>query len=423
MADPAMSVAAAGTDAASVRACTPRILFFGQFGCGNLGNEGSLAAMLDALRARMPAARFAALGVDPGAVAREHRIEAIAIGGGRPASALASGLDRLLLGVPHRLGNWVHALRQLRRFDLMIIPGTGILDDFSTGPWGVPYSLWRWSVCARLTGTGIAMVSIGAGPIVHPLSRVFMKAAARLAAYRSFRDRQSRDYMLGIGFDAAQDPVCPDLAFGQAAPPPADPRPSSGRLIVVLGVMTYLGWANRETQGSGIYGRYIATLARFVDWLLAQGHDVRLVTGETADERAVGDLLVAIGGGAVPAPGGSVSWTPVHDLAEVSGRMRDADIVVATRFHNVICALRVGVPVLALGYAGKHDALLGEMGLGAFQQHVEKIDLDRLKAQFTELAGRRETLRGAIRSKVAQYRAELTAQEETLSARFFPDAR
>src|SRR3712207_8323203 len=39
----------------------------------------------------------------------------------------------------------------------------------------------------------------------------------------------------------------------------------------------------------------------------------------------------------------------------------------------------------SLGYARKNDVLLADMGLDAFCQHVEELDLDRLKAQFAAL--------------------------------------
>ena len=73
---------------------------------------------------------------------------------------------------------------------------------------------------------------------------------------------------------------------------------------------------------------------------------------------------------------------PAASLRDVMEQIAETDLVVATRFHNVVCALKLARPTVSLGYARKNDVLLAEMGLGAFCQHVEAIDLDLLKTQF-----------------------------------------
>ncbi|OEV22976.1 hypothetical protein AN219_26650, partial [Streptomyces nanshensis] len=53
-------------------------------------------------------------------------------------------------------------------------------------------------------------------------------------------------------------------------------------------------------------------------------------------------------------------------LAELTAEAAAADTVVATRYHNLVCALKAGTPALALSYAAKSDALMARMGLGAY---------------------------------------------------------
>ena len=224
----------------------------------------------------------------------------------------------------------MHAVRQTRRLDLLLIPGTGILDDFSTGPWGVPYALFRWCLAARLQGARIAFVSIGAGPIRHPLSRWFMKSAARLAHYRSYRDEISRDYMRSIGFPVGVDPVYPDIAF--LLPEPAAPQRVSDRAAatVGVGVMAYYGWSNDQREGQSIYDAYVAKMAGFVCWLLERGHPVRLLMGEIADDRAVQDVLRLV---ALAKPDLAEGWLlaePAASLRDVMKQIAETDLVVAT---------------------------------------------------------------------------------------------
>ena len=55
-----------------------------------------------------------------------------------------------------------------------------------------------------------------------------------------------------------------------------------------------------------------------------------------------------------------------QSLTEVMQQISETELLVATRFHNVVCGLMMGRPVISLSYARKNDVLLADMGLGAF---------------------------------------------------------
>ncbi len=67
--------------------------------------------------------------------------------------------------------------------------------------------------------------------------------------------------------------------------------------------------------------------------------------------------------------------------------MGRAEVVVASRYHNVIAALRVGVPVVSLGYAGKNAVLLERFGLDGLDQPIDSFDPDLLARQVTRARG------------------------------------
>ena len=260
------SVASAGTPFGRVRSRTTthearkgvkpkRIGLFGLFGSGNSGNDGSLEAMLRFLRQVRPDAQItcvcSAQRDAPDRVARTLQVACVPFGIPLPESGLLGILDRVSLTLPRRVASLVQAIARARKLDALIVPGTGILDDFGLVPYGIPLTLYTWCLAARLCGARIAFVSIGAGPIHHPLSRWLMKSAVAMAHYRSYRDTVSKAFMDSIGFDARGDPVYPDIAFKLPAPQtPCQPRPD-GRLIVGVGVMTYLGWRNDPIAGRG----------------------------------------------------------------------------------------------------------------------------------------------------------------------------
>ena len=63
----------------------------------------------------------------------------------------------------------------------------------------------------------------------------------------------------------------------------------------------------------------------------------------------------------------------------------ETELIVATRFHNIVAALSAGRPAISIGYAEKNDALLEQVGLGAFCQWIEGLDTSRLIADFQTL--------------------------------------
>ncbi len=66
--------------------------------------------------------------------------------------------------------------------------------------------------------------------------------------------------------------------------------------------------------------------------------------------------------------------------------MAPARIVVATRYHNVLCALKLAKPTLSTGYAAKNVVLMTDMGLSEYCQFVNALDVSRLIEQFKELS-------------------------------------
>jgi len=91
-----------------------------------------------------------------------------------------------------------------------------------------------------------------------------------------------------------------------------------------------------------------------------------------------------------------VSAAETASLADLMKETAAAGTVVATRYHNLICALRVGTPTLALSYATKTEALMARMGLGAFCHPAREVDAERLLEQFRELEKRAPQLRRTL---------------------------
>jgi polysaccharide pyruvyl transferase WcaK-like protein len=400
-------------------ATQPKLIgLFGMFGTGNIGNDGSLESMVRLLRRVAPEERLLCICGNPAAVTRAFGLEAVAIYH-QPGRVPESRAAALLLRVVGRATLWLHAARQLRRLKVLIVPGMGVLDDFSVSPLGLgwPHDILSWWLLGRLMGVKVVLASIGAGPIRHPVSRWLMKAAARAAHCRSYRDTVSKAFMESIGFDARHDPIYPDIAFRLPAPPSTRPPVAEGQpLTIGIGVMTYCGWRNDAKRGAQIYAAYLGKMTDFAVWLLDRGHVVRVLMGDQADRRAVDDLIRAVRSRRPDRAEASVVFTPAETLHDVMQQIADTDLVVATRYHNVVCALRVGKATISIGYAKKNDVLLAEMGLADYCQDIERLDVTRLEIQTLRLIAERPALEGRIRQAGARFQNSLREQEDLIAS-------
>ncbi|WBP85454.1 polysaccharide pyruvyl transferase family protein [Kitasatospora cathayae] len=388
-----------------------RVGVFGLLGSGNLGNDGSLEAVLGYLRAEHPEAAVDALCGGPEFVTARYRIPATRLHWYRGEYRTASRAGAILGKGLGKLVDVVRTAAWVRRHDVVIVPGMGVLEaTLPLRPWGFPYALFLLCASGRLVGTRVALVGVGAAPIRDRATRALVRWSARLAAYRSYRDTMSRDAMRAMGVDTARDEVHPDLAF--SLPTPAAPDPSPGRVCV--GVMDFHGGNDDRARAGQIHRRYLDGTTRFVRTLVEDGRQVRLLTGDGADAAVVTAIIEAVGSPLVTA-------SDAASLTELMAETAAADSVVATRYHNLICALKSGTPTLALSYAAKSDALMDRMGLGAYCHPAREVDPDRLLEQFRELEKRSAELRQTLAERNLAVARRLDQQFTALTAALFPN--
>ncbi|CAM5345910.1 hypothetical protein STANM309S_02180 [Streptomyces tanashiensis] len=267
-----------------------------------------------------------------------------------------------------------------------------------------------------IVGVGAVGVIRGAelllGPISERATRTLVPGwSARLAAYRSYRDGLSRDAMRAMGVDTARDEVHPDLAF---RPPRSSPElPAGPPGPVCVGVMDFHGGNDDRARAEEIHRRYLDGTTRFVRALVEDGRPVRLLTGDACDAAVVAAILDAVDSPLVTA-------AEAASLADLMKETAAADAVVATRYHNLVCALKVGTPTLALSYAAKSDALMAQMGLATYCHPAREVDADRLLEQFRGLEKRSAELRRTLAERNLAAARQLDHHFAALTAALFP---
>ena len=169
---------------------------FGLLGSANIGNEAQLESVLAYLRADHPGAVLDAMSSGPENVTAKYGIDAVPMLWFEKYEQRTSGVVAIPLKV---LGKGIDAVRTaswVRRHDVVIVPGAGVLEAaLPLRAWGIPYSMFLLCAAGRLFGTKVALISVGASAINQRATRWLFTSAAKLAFYRSFRDVQSRDLM------------------------------------------------------------------------------------------------------------------------------------------------------------------------------------------------------------------------------------
>lgn len=401
----------------------PRVGLFGRLGSGNIGNDASMEAVLQYLRAEHPDAILDAMCGGPERLRDEYGIKAIPLFWYQSHEQRVSGVTATVLKAVGKGVDVVRTAAWVRRHDVVIVPGMGVLEaTLPTRAMGFPYALFLLCASGRVFGTKVALVSVGANVINRRLTRWLSTSAARLAFYRSYRDVQSRDAMQARGLDASRDQVYPDLAFAL----PTVPHDAGDQQAVGVGVMAYHGTDDDDSrQADAIYAAYLENIKGFIRWLADHDRRVRLLVGDTndSDEHVVREVLADLRAQRPDLEPARVVACPVSSFADVMREMAPAGTVVATRYHNVLCALMLAKPTVSLGYAAKHHALMADMGLAEFCQSTSSLDVDLLIEQFTEL----EKCSAQLRQKIAECNAAnvrlLDDQFAVLSAVLFPGAK
>jgi polysaccharide pyruvyl transferase WcaK-like protein len=372
----------------------PRVGIFGKLGSGNFGNDASLEAVLGYLRTDHPDAVIDAMCTGPENLRGIYGVDAVHMfwhhqfhPGSAPASLALKILSRGIDTV--RTAAWV------RRHDAVIVAGAGVLEtSLPMRPRSWPYALYLLSLWGRVFSTKVALVSVGAGEVNRPMTRWLFDHAVKYAYYRSFRDNGAREVMRAHGIDVSEDRVYPDLAFALPGPvgQTVDER------LVAVGVMAFYGNDDEHKQAHEIYARYLAGMKQFVNWLVANDRKIVLIIGDTngSDNDVAQEILADVRANFPKTDPSSVTAAAVTSYADVMRVLMPVNTVVAIRYHNIQCALKLAKPTIAVGYSGKHRMLMANMGLQDYCRDVRELDIDELIKLFAELESSADELRKAL---------------------------
>jgi polysaccharide pyruvyl transferase WcaK-like protein len=397
-----------------------KISVFGNFGSGNLGNESTFQAVLQNIRKYLPDADVDCICAGPEAIAATYNITAIPMHPLFVKSELllnnfiSKMFRKLFIGIPLEIFRWFKAFKTLRNRDMLIVPGTQFLSDNLSGPFGCPYIAFKWAVASKIMRCNLVFLSVGVGPLSHPLSRFFVKSALSFADYRSYRDDISRQYLLDIGYASTNDPVYPDLAFSLLLPAELRKPRKIGEPVIAMGVLDYQGqFGPRRPQAPTevIYSRYLKKVSSFVAWLVENFYTVRFVIGDTAcDPTVAKDLITSLNDLKINFEKHQIINEPIESVEQLISHLSLSDIVVSPRFHNVVLGLLLNRPVISLSYHQKFSALMVNYGLNKYILNIDNLDIDTFIRTILDLNKNIDKVKPRIEHKVEEFRKALEYQ-------------
>jgi polysaccharide pyruvyl transferase WcaK-like protein len=399
-----------------------KIAIYGHFGSLNSGNESTLLSVVHRLRGVYPDCDLWCICSNPESLAAMDELRSVPITT-RVARIwnrqlpLGGRLRTLPFGASEELRQYARALKTLKGSDMFVIPGTGLLSDaYGLSGWG-PYNLLKWTLAAKLCGSRVIFLSVGAGPINGRLGRSLIKFALTLADYRSYRDEASKNYISGIGFGASRDRVYPDLVFGLPtiqrfqSQTQIQGKNAQGKRVVGLGLMM-MEYARAYSDGGPEvvdYPAYLGSLAALVEWLLQQGYDIRLLLGDD-DATVIEDFRSQLQSRVGRYDAARILYEPTATVSETLAQLALTDIVVATRFHNILLALLLDKPVIAVSFHHKCSSIMSQLGLSEYCYDIRRLSGEKLIEGFQRLEKNSKDVRKAVRVGVEESRNALDEQ-------------
>lgn len=173
--------------------------------------------------------------------------------------------------------------------------------------------------------------------------------------------------------------------------------------------MAYYGHQDDAVAGADLHRRYVTTMAKALVERARTGDRLLLVGGDRVDTAVAQDIRAAAHASAPDLSDRALQVRECSTFTDLTAEMSSAAVVIGSRFHNLICALRLGRPTVSVGYAGKCQDLMVAVGLSEFSQDIEELDADRLLAQVIAARRSGRALADGIRSTTSAYATEVDA--------------
>jgi polysaccharide pyruvyl transferase WcaK-like protein len=434
---------------------------FGHYGNKNLGDEAIIQAVIQNIRQRAPSAQIIGFSIKPEDTTARYGIESYPIRKLHPATSqndsnddtspqrnsessettdcsakqndIIAKVKKNIKGLPlvYQLGKAVLrsgsfmvnlfeegsflclSYKRLKTIDILMVTGSNqFLDNFG-GPWGFPYTLLKWSILSKMTGTKLHFLCVGAGPINLKLSKVFIRWALGFADYVSLRDVSSEKLIKEIGYKGKTF-VYPDLAYSLSVDhitPTKLPDCLSNKTFPIIGINPMPVYDSRYwcESDNAKYNKYIEKMVEFTSRLLDNEYPFFFFPTQEKDTNVINDILDAI------QKNRNITNIDNYILQnntvdELISNLMAFDATLATRFHGTVLSFHTDKPMLGICYYRKSSELMSEMGQGSYALDLDSFTADDLWVRFETLLANFVKEKQKIEHKNREYQALLDVQ-------------
>lgn len=358
-----------------------RIGISGSYGGLNLGDEAILQGITTPLRAALPV-EITVFSRNPADTLRRHTVER---------------------AVPVRKMSRNDVLPEIRRLDVLVLGGGGILFDAEAGIY------LREVLLAHENDVPVMVYAVGAGPLEDPKAKDLVREALNRAAVVTVRDRPTRHVLEEVGVEREVLVTADPALLIEPEPLPSGALKREGmdkdRRLIGMSVREP-GKAAPDLDEE----TYHAVLANAADFMVDR-FDAHVVLVPMEHRELDTQHSHAVISRMLRAPRAVVlkeEYTP-GQLLSLIGRFA---FLVGMRLHSLVFAALAGVPFVALPYASKVLGFLEEFRIES--PPMQLVNAGRLTAHIDQSWDRRRSLQGRIRRALPGLRSRALRNNEIL---------
>ena len=279
---------------------------------------------------------------------------------------------------------------------------------------------------ARVSGAKVIVWGIWLRPLKNRLCRILVRFVCRQSAYLSGRDHETVRGLSELMHGTRPVAFVPDPATRLT------PLPSEGAraLLAEQGVGPHrkaIAICLRDFHAGRQFGmhHYDRQFSphEIENYLDATAHMVKTLLKETdytllflpmhtlqPDDDRIPPAMVVERLGTAADPNRVQVVTRQFQPREMKALLGLMDVVVGMRFHSLLLASSMGIPVVSISYASKNESLMDLISQGEHMVRVQDVSGEWLSRHVLEVVSRREMIRADIMTKYAAFAAVYEAE-------------
>jgi len=377
-----------------------KIIISGWYGYKNTGDEAILASMIDSIRKEINDVDITVFSANPPYTTKIHHVKAV--------YPLPFGV--LSIGSAILRGRLFQTAKALWKTDLFILGGGGFLSDWQS--WTVILQWLSQAVLAKIFRKKVMLYAVGAGPITTKrgkfLTRVILNKCADVI---TVRDDQSKEWLQKAGVKkkiyVTADPAILLKAVGtdRINKMLKEEHIDSSKPLVGIAIAPIFHiqeyWPNQYKK----FLKFKEVWPKVIDFITSElDANVVLIPMQNPIDRDFAFGLMNNIKNRDRVKILNSNYTP-QEMMGIIGRM---DMVVGMRFHSLVLAAKMGVPMVGVIYLHKSNCFLKQIEMERFAVHIgdgilwenKDINPSELIGNIKEVWSKKETLKKEIMDKV-----------------------